>query len=199
MVLDCPDCQALVNATELREHYVHDDIAPSIRFTFAACPRCSRPFVASQVQDAPNDWSAAEQLFPAAQINLSPAVPTSIAIAYVEAVRCFRARAYTASAIMCRKALEGLCAEHGFAERSLSASLKAMRDAGQIESRLFEWADALRISGNEAAHGVSVSVSAQDASDIIDFTNALMEYVFTFRDRFDAFKARRQHQTETTS
>ena len=37
-----------------------------------------------------------------------------------------------------------------------------MRDKGIIESRLYEWADALRISGNEAAHGVNVTISSED-------------------------------------
>jgi len=45
--------------------------------------------------------------------------------------------------------------------------------------------------GNVAAHGVELGTTAEDAGDILDFTNALIEYVFTFRDRFDQFKARR--------
>jgi len=45
--------------------------------------------------------------------------------------------------------------------------------------------------GNVAAHGVELSTTAEDAGDIPDSTNALIEYVFTFRDRFDQFKARR--------
>ena len=98
---------------------------------------------------------------------------------------------------MCRKTLEGVCAEHGFRERNLSGSLRAMKEAGAIESRLFEWADALRISGNEAAHGAELTTTAEDASDIIDFTSALMEYIFTFRDRFEHFKARRTARAAT--
>ncbi len=50
-------------------------------------------------------------------------------------------------------------------------------------NRLFEWADALRIAGNEAAHDVKVTTSKEDARDILELTNALLEYVFTFRDR----------------
>jgi hypothetical protein len=32
----------------------------------------------------------------------------------------------------------------------------------------------------------------QDAKDIIEFTNALLEYVFTFNDKFNEFNKRRQ-------
>ena len=52
----------------------------------------------------------------------------------------------------------------------------------------YEWADALRISGNEAAHDISVTVSSDDSRDVIEFTKALLEYVFTFRDKFEEFK-----------
>ena len=104
---------------------------------------------------------------------------------------CLRANAYTASAIMCRKTLEAICSEHGATERNLLASLKKLKDEGVIEHRLYEWADALRIVGNEAAHDVKVQVSAQDARDVLEFTNALLEYTFTFRDKFERFKKRR--------
>ena len=96
---------------------------------------------------------------------------------------------HTASAIMCRKTIEGVCAEHGVAERNLSASLKKMKENGLIDERLFEWSDALRLVGNEAAHGVGVS--KPDAKDMIEFTNAILDYMFSYRDRFEQFKKRR--------
>jgi hypothetical protein len=124
-------------------------------------------------------------------MGISLAIPGSIRLAYEEARTCFRAKAYTATAIMCRKTLEGIAEEHKVTIRNLASALKEMKDKGVIESRLYEWADALRISGNEAAHGVSTSISPQDAKDILEFTNALLEYVFTFQERFKQFKERR--------
>lgn len=53
------------------------------------------------------------------------------------------------------------------------------------------------ISGNEAAHDVNVTISAEDARDILEFTNALLEYVFTFRDKFEEFKKRRANKTSS--
>ena len=49
----------------------------------------------------------------------------------------------------------------------------------------------MRVAGNEAAHDVQVQVSPQDANDMLEFTRALLEYVFTFRRRFERFKERR--------
>ena len=92
---------------------------------------------------------------------------------------------------MCRKALEGICAEHSVSERNLAASLKKMKEAGLIDDRLFEWSDSLRIAGNEAAHGVGLTISQPDAKDILEFTNAILDYLFSYRDRFEKFKQRR--------
>jgi hypothetical protein len=91
---------------------------------------------------------------------------------------------------MCRKTLEGICGAHGIQERSLKASIAQLKEKGIIEHKLFEWADALRNFGNDAAHDVAVTVGPQDAGDMIDFTHALLEYVFTIQERFEAFKTR---------
>lgn len=194
MLLECEQCQAIVDAEILSKYEIYDEVAPTFRCTFARCPRCSSPFLATQEEDFPDGWQTPQRLYPTIGPFVSSSLPKPIREAYEEAHRCYKVRAYTATAIMCRKALEGICVEHGVQERNLSQSLAQMRDKGIIEKRLFDWADALRISGNEAAHDVHVTVSAEDARDILDFTNALTEYVFTFRDKFEAFKARRSQR-----
>ncbi|MFC1938942.1 DUF4145 domain-containing protein [Chloroflexota bacterium] len=118
--------------------------------------------------------------------------PKILNSAFEEARRCFRAKAYTATAVMCRKTLEGICKERGISGKNLAASLKQMRENSVIDSGLYEWADALRISGNEAAHGVEVTFSREDAHDILDFSRALLEYIFTFREKFEQFQKRRK-------
>jgi hypothetical protein len=131
-------------------------------------------------------------------MNVSVAIPNSLRLAYEEARSCFRAKAYTATAIMCRKTLEGIADENKITARNLGIALKEMKDKGIIENRLYEWADALRISGNEAAHGVNSQVSRQDANDILEFTHALLEYVFTFQEKFEQFK-KRQRSSKTAT
>ncbi len=92
---------------------------------------------------------------------------------------------------MYRKTLEGVCQQHGMSASNLKASLANLKEKGVIEGRLFEWADELRLAGNEAAHDVNVEVQSRDAGDTIEFTKALLEYVYTFREKFEEFKERR--------
>jgi hypothetical protein len=50
--------------------------------------------------------------------------------------------------------------------------------------------------GNEAGHGVGLSIEQADAKDILEFTNAIMDYLISFRDRFEEFKKRRNNEAD---
>jgi hypothetical protein len=100
---------------------------------------------------------------------------------------------------MCRKVAEGVCVTHGMKKGNLAASLEALAEGGVLEPRMLEWADHLRLYGNDAAHDVEVQIARTEAEDLLDFTRALVEYVFTYRHRFEEFKQRRQSRSEAAS
>jgi hypothetical protein len=199
VTLDCPSCNAVVGAPVLGSYAYLQDVP--IRYLFARCPSCSAPMVAAQENygDWDNDLHFDEptRVLPA-RSRVGLAVPKAVANAYDEATRCYGAQSYTAAAIMCRKSLEALVQEHKVSARNLAEALKKMRDQRLIEARLFEWADALRLAGNDAAHDVIGVISRDDARDTLDFSGALIEYVFTFRDRFEEFKKRRTSKKPAT-
>ncbi|HEY9649709.1 MAG TPA: DUF4145 domain-containing protein [Coleofasciculaceae cyanobacterium] len=136
------------------------------------------------------DFSQSTLYPPENQVDAS--LPNQIRTAFEEALKCFEAQAFTASVILCRKTLEGICKEHSINNGNLKNKLEEMKNKGIIEQRLFEWADALRISGNDAAHDLDITFSELDAKDIVEFTKALLEYVFTFRNKFEQFMKRRK-------
>jgi hypothetical protein len=201
MILECKKCQALVNAEYIAGYPYHwaEEDDPSLNgipgeYQLWKCPSCQKPFLLDT-----DEFFGSVVMYPPEDNRVNPRLPAPLKSAYTEAVSCFKSKAYTATAIMCRKTLEGICVEHGTKGHNLVANLKELKDKGVIESRLFEWADALRISGNEAAHDVTVTTSAEDARDILEFTNALLEYVFTFRDKFEEFKTRRSAKNSATN
>lgn len=94
---------------------------------------------------------------------------------------------------MVRRTLEGTCADQGSTKRTLVSNLKDLQAQGKIDGFLAEWADLLRIVGNEGAHfSFSDSVTAQDAEDALDFAEALLDHLYVLRARFDDFKGRRE-------
>ena len=153
MILECKSCEALVNAEFVAKYDADDELFTT--YSFFKCPKCRSPFLTDE-----DLISSSSCLYPRPDTRVNPNLPAPLKAAYEEASSCFKSKAYTATAIMCRKTLEGICSEHGTTGRSLVSSLRELKDKGIIEKRLYEWADALRISGNEAAHGVTVTTSA---------------------------------------
>lgn len=62
-----------------------------------------------------------------------------------------------------------------------------------IEGRLLDWAQELRVLGNEAAHFTGNPVSRQDAQDALELAEALMDYLYVFTAPFNEFKSRRRN------
>jgi len=197
MVVKCQECRAFVEADEIGNYeYPRTEKRTSGRVVLLKCKRCDSPILVSQDNVgnmAEGDmWDEPICLYPSGEFRVNRNAPTAIQRAYEEAIASFGARAYTAAAIMSRKTLEGICLEHGVKAGPLVKSLKKMKDNGVLDDRLYEWSDALRMAGNEAAHDPAVVVSGEDAKDILDFTNAVIDYLYSFRSKFDQFKKRRQ-------
>jgi hypothetical protein len=190
VILECTNCNALVDGEVLYSYAEETSGGPPCIWFFSRCPKCKIALLAAQ-EDYGGEKSPIFRVYPPGEKTLSYAVPDGIKKSFVEAQACFKAQAFTACALMCRKTLEGICVHHSVKSRALAAMLKELKDQGLIEARLFEWADALRMSGNEAAHDTAVVISSAEARDLIEFTEALIEYLFTYRDKFESFKRRR--------
>jgi hypothetical protein len=109
-----------------------------------------------------------------------------------EARACLHAEAFTASAIMCRRGIESIAHDHDIKERNLAGAIERLRDDKVISEQLFDWCTELRLAGNDAAHSIGSSISAIDALDMNDLTEALIDYIYVFQARYESFKARRR-------
>lgn len=194
----CDACERLVAAPVVGSYNFRTDdpYEPPFRTEnlLLRCPDCDNPFLLQRhgIEDHRDwDYGNATTLYPRGR-ELDATVPKQVAASFNEASSCLTAEAYTACAIMCRRTLEALCAHHGVGKGTLGENLTKLKKSGVIEQRLFDWADQLRIVGNEAAHDVASVVPKMDARDLLEFTRALVEYVFTFTEAFRKFKERRQ-------
>ncbi|MBI4135125.1 DUF4145 domain-containing protein [Candidatus Uhrbacteria bacterium] len=201
LLVHCEQCEAIVDAAAIGDYSIYQEPmdAPG-RYVFLKCKKCYSPILVFQeinwTDDGPEEWDSPTIIYPNNERNLGLSVPETIRRAYSEAAACFRAKAFTACAVMCRKVLEGVCSAHNAEGKNLSKKLDWLNEKGLIDDRLSEWATALRMLGNEAAHDVEVTFDRRDAEDALDFSEALNEYLFTFRDRFEAFKKRRAEKNE---
>jgi HEPN domain-containing protein len=179
--------------------YVERNGAPA-RAVLAICPSCGRPMLVARElgierrQDAKGEEprrSGIRESVPPVERGAHPRIPDSIRMCLEEARRCLEHGCYFASAVMCRRTIEALCKRRSAKGKDLAACLKELHQAKVIDDRLNEWAEALRVEGSLAAHDPDATFSRQDAEELIEFSEAIVEYVFVFSDRFAAFKARR--------
>lgn len=201
MLQVCDNCNATVDAKELAsyEKTLRASTDPDIlieitRYTFLKCPRCERPFVVSQYSQpwgSFTEWDMQQTLLPQPYKPVDPNLPSTVRRAFEEALGCLRSGNYTAAVMMSRKTLEAMCHENKLSG-DLAQMLKTAKELKVIDGRLFQWADELRLSGNRAAHDVVDSLTRDEAMDVVAFTHAMLEYIFTFRDKFNAFMARKK-------
>jgi hypothetical protein len=191
MIVLCKECERKVDAEVVGAYQFHDasEGGPQ-RITLLACSRCRHPILMREEEFWEDSWNKPETVYPCKDIAVNERFPERLQSAVGEMHRCFNAKAYTSTAIAGRRAIEILCADRGIKERTLAASLAKMRENNIIDGSLFEWAEGLRLAGNRAAHDIDADVSLQDARDVSEFTDALIEYVVVYRERFEQFKIR---------
>ena len=195
LLVDCPYCSSRVDGEVKGEHEV---FVPEEGFPFKAtlleCPVCHSPLVAGQdyVQTGPEsyEWTEASRLWPKPEHGIDWSIPTIVSVSLEEARRCFSAKAFTACAVMCGRALEGVCRHFETKSKNLASGLKELREREIIDTRLFQWSDELRKFRNLGAHATEEEVSIVDAQDLLDFVNSICQYVFVMAKRFEDFQCR---------
>jgi hypothetical protein len=199
MLIHCPHCAASVDGRVLAHHESADTDfydAP-FRTSLVECPVCSKALVggasAIGVDDWNNfEWGKAARLYPVAEESLSTYIPRIVGNSLEEADLCYRARAYSACAVMCGRALEGMCRHFGTKSKYLGGGLKELLDQGVIDTRLFAWSEVLQQHRNLGAHATEERLERDDARDLLDFVHAITEYVFVLSERFRLFMERKK-------
>ncbi|MET9767712.1 DUF4145 domain-containing protein [Streptomyces sp. NPDC006415] len=194
--LICPHCEKPTLATVTSEAAGGGNDEPPYLLELAQCGICYDPFLMIE-EDWGQGWDGDPLVvWPKQQRSLSLNVPQALRREHDEARQCFSSKAYTATAVMVRRTLEGVCLDQGMStsggrSKPLFQMLKQMKEEGKIDGQLLEWAEELRILGNQGAHFSGTSVNREDAADGLALAEALLDYLYVFSAQFAAFKARR--------
>ena len=206
MLIECHNCEATVHAKCIADHERDNpfDRYPFLKVSILECPRCKDIIVSGQVSDdlQIEGYSEPVRFWPDPYFFLPAALPKVIRDSVHEADRCFKAKAYTATAVMCGRALEGICRHFNTKSKYIGKGLLELKDRKIIDSRLYDWSVALQKLRNIGAHAGDELVSKEDAGDIIAFVRSIIEYVFMLTWRFDNFtkrqeNANKQNQSDT--
>jgi hypothetical protein len=196
MISECDNCIATVQVQEVGSYTLYNEYDPmdTVRYVLCKCSQCFSPILIQQDllynQMEETEWGNPKKIFPGSQFHINPVIPDELQKSLVESIKCYKSDAPTATAIMCRRTIEGFCQLKGVMENNLDKSIKKLRDGGFINEQLYDWANQLRLVGNEAAHNINAVFSEMDARDILDFTIAILDFTYSFKDKFDKFKER---------
>lgn len=208
----CPKCNILVNApviasgnTKLRSSALSPEDIPDAeyecdRYYVAVCRRCGSPFLIREARfGIPAEFETLTErqvLYPTETRLPLEGVPASVRRAYDQAKQSFTASLYEPCALMCRRCLEATCKFLGANGRDLNARLEALAASGRVDTRMIKWGHGIRLLGNEAAHDPESKVSVEDARDVLEFTEALLIYIFALNHRYTQFERRRDQKTK---
>ena len=147
--------------------------------------------------DGDLDWTDAVRIWPKPKRMIPWTIPDVVRSPAEEADRCFNAGAYSACAVMCGRALEGICMHYEAESKTLDQGLQELRNKDIIDKRLHQWGDELRKVRNLGAHATTERIGSEDAQDVLDFLRAIIDYVFVLNERFEHFMNRRTQQDAT--
>lgn len=199
ILVECSNCNVVANVQPIGEYQNENpyDWLDSEKYLFAKCPNCSGPILMKSEMTFSQglneiEWNTPVRLYPSSNFHINPIIPDDLKKALSESVKCYESSLYTSTVIMCRRTLEGYCQIMGVSKKlPLVKALEKLKQNGRINPQLYEWATLLRDSGNEAAHNIKSDFSVEDAKDILDFTIAILDFSYSFKDKFDKFIARK--------
>lgn len=197
MLIDCPNCDAKVHPKLLAERvYPPTDDYELFKILFLECPSCENVLLGSSYYDdnsayhGKDPWSVPSRLWPEPPKSFGFDVPNLVGDSIEEACKCVQCEAYSASAVMCGKAIEAICRDKT-GETTLHKGLKKLKDNNIIDDRLYDWGEALRNERNMGAHATEKKITKEDAKDILDFATAIIEYIYIMTAQFEAYKNRK--------
>lgn len=192
MIIECHICEAMVDAKCIGQHNCRDADDPDDFYSYLLeCPQCRTTLLGGRYAFE-NLGDSLIRLWPKPLRHFSTAIPNIIRNSLEEARMCFKVRAYNACTVMCGRALEGICRHFGAEKVNLGPGIKQLREKGIIDARLGTWAEELQKARNLSAHASGEKVSKKDAQDLLDFVEAIGEYVFVLTAKFDNYMARRK-------
>jgi len=204
----CPECNLFVEVKSIADATGEfdsqaqnpedqvDAVYYAEHYSLCMCHRCNQVFLIREslagVLAEFENVTDTSILYPAESKISTEHFPTAIKNAYFQALRSYKMSLFDPCALMCRKCIEGLCKTLCVAGGNLNQRLENLKNANHIDERLLNWGHQIRLIGNEAAHDIDTLVSKKDAQDILEFTEAILIYVFSLTKRYEALVERRQ-------
>ncbi len=202
MVLDCPHCSSERIGFDFGGQH-RDPVTTSIWNTFWICRKCREGIVVqllrrNSVHDQPGKCNGdpTDEGFQLRDIHpklqepdIPEHIPEDIAKDFREAMDNMLRQNWTSTGMMLRKVLQRattmLASVNGlnFQSKNLKSRISELANEGCITLAMREWADIIRVDGNDATHTENEEFSKEEAVQMASFTEIFLVYAFTLPER----------------
>lgn len=204
-LIECPFCKAVMGA-ELKAQVIdppEEGYPFSARISLCVCPRCSSVIIGrEEEEDFDGNFELPRRVWPSPPVSLSYKIPKDIRASLVEADKCLKGQAYTASVAMSGRALEAI-GRHFYPPTTGEAPPLMLKQAIDklaadqiIDRRLHKWGLALHSDRNLAAHPSGTDFKEQDAKDLFKFAMNICDYIFVLSAEFEDFEKRKKARAQ---
>jgi hypothetical protein len=167
------------------------DIHDRTTWRLLRCPACLRPTL-EEIYELEGDPFPEEKIlypsFPQANL-ISTNLPHEIAQEYEAALKV-RDISDNACAVLIRRTLEVICRHENAKGKDLFIQIQVLATSGHIPQPLADMAHLLRKIGNLGAHADEDFITKSDVTTMIDFLEAILEYLYVAPAKISAVQKR---------
>jgi Domain of unknown function (DUF4145) len=118
--------------------------------------------------------------------------PEPVGRFWLQAKRSCTASNWDAAAVMTRSAMQLALRDKGAQGANLKKEIEHLANEGLLPPLMKEWADVLRVLGNDSAHPTpeQAATSSRDAQDAMKYLDFLLEYLYDLPDQIAKYRAR---------
>jgi len=189
---ECPHCRTFALFTSaVNGMWAHNPTDPATHFSLYDCNHC-RGIILVVCGDESELWD----IYPASR-TVPDHLPPALEQEFREAVSNLNRGAWKSALAMARATLQLAVRERSAEGNNLAEEIEDLAAKHILTTDMAEWAREVRLGGNLALHPkAGQSVSPEEATEIIDFADALLTYLYTIPAQV---AARRQQTKEADS
>jgi len=172
-----------VGGSQLAIHMVESQSPVQTIWAIMQCPGCLHLILGCASRSGPSPWKYLRH-YPLGEPDdfLSPHVPEEIAHDLKQGLRCRWVKAFGATVLMCRRALQVSCDMERAEGNDLFRQIDDLASKQRITDPLRKLAHRIRLLGKQGAHGdysdIDATITEKDADDAILFMGHYVEHVY---------------------
>lgn len=166
----CPSCHERTSIS-IRQTYRKGDI----QYEIAECNGCDYFLLVTRHISSGRILAIQPHPLPK---SIDSRIPSIIAEDFAEALLCLSVGANRGASVVARRAVQSICKQKGAIKKDLKDQIDELFSSNIITKDLQDWAHEVRYVGNDAAHPNDVSVTQEDAEEILDLLESLCEVLY---------------------